>query len=71
MHNLTSRARTGTGAAGRGGCTRIRALTHDRPVYFRAHSSLVIAAEEKARREGMSLSELLRAALRDKIRETA
>lgn len=44
---------------------------HNTPVHFRANHALVAAAEEKARREGMSLSELLRHAVRREVREAA
>ena len=47
------------------------AQVHDMTVRFRANNSLVASAAEKARREGMTLSELLRAALRREIREAA
>lgn len=38
---------------------------------FRVNEELLAAAEEKARREGMSLSELMRHALRREVREAA
>lgn len=44
-----------------------RRLTHDANVYFRAPSHVIAAAEAKARREGMNLSELLRQALRREV----
>ena len=38
-------------------------------VRFRVNDALVAAASEKARREGMSLSEFVRAAIRRELRE--
>jgi hypothetical protein len=49
----------------------MRTMIHDRPVYFRAHSSLVVAAEARASRMGMSLSELMRHALRRELQDAA
>jgi hypothetical protein len=49
----------------------MRRQTHDATVYFRAPSHIVAAAEERARREGMSLSELIRHALRRELKEAA
>jgi len=48
-----------------------RKLTHDANVYFRAPAFIVEAAEEKARRRGMNLSELIREALRREVLEVA
>lgn len=48
-----------------------RAQVHDAAVYFRVNKVLLATAEEKARREGMSLSELVRHALRRELREAA
>jgi len=48
-----------------------RAPVHDAAVRFRIAESLLVSAEAKARREGMSLSELLRHALRRELREAA
>ncbi len=49
----------------------MRQHTHDCVARFRVNTELLSAAEEKARREGMSVSELLRAALRREVREAA
>jgi predicted HicB family RNase H-like nuclease len=44
---------------------------HDRTVAFRVKVRLLARAEAAAGREGMSLSELMRAALRRELREAA
>ncbi|SEQ47403.1 ribbon-helix-helix protein, CopG family [Sphingobium sp. YR768] len=44
---------------------------HNSWVKFRANDALVAQAALKARREGMSLSELMRHALRKEVREVA
>ena len=49
----------------------MRTDVHNTAVRFRANDALVAAAVEKARREGMSLSELLRHAVRKEVREAA
>ena len=49
----------------------MRMNVHDERAYFRVNRDLLSAAEEKARREGMSFSELMRAALRREVREMA
>ena len=49
----------------------MRSQVHDSTVQFRANQSLLAEAEAKARREGMSLSELLRHALRRELKEAA
>jgi predicted HicB family RNase H-like nuclease len=49
----------------------MRQQTHDAMARFRVSEGLLSAAEEKARREGMSLSELMRHALRREVREVA
>lgn len=49
----------------------MRRYVHSSPINFRAAPSLVAAAEAKARETGMSMSELMRAALRREVRETA
>ncbi|WP_157098677.1 ribbon-helix-helix protein, CopG family [Novosphingobium rosa] len=49
----------------------VRAPVHGAAIRFRVAESLLASAEEKARREGMSLSELLRHALRRELREVA
>lgn len=48
-----------------------RKLTHDANVYFRAPAHIIAAAEAKAEREGMNLSELIRQALRREMKATA
>jgi predicted DNA binding CopG/RHH family protein len=48
-----------------------RGTVHDAAIRFRVAEKLLASAEEKARREGMSLSELLRHALRRELREAA
>jgi hypothetical protein len=49
----------------------MRASVHDSVAKFRVNEGLLAAAEAKARREGMSLSELMRHALRREVREPA
>jgi predicted HicB family RNase H-like nuclease len=49
----------------------MRRYVHSTPVHFRADPQLVADAEAKARRDGMSMSELMRAALRREVREAA
>lgn len=49
----------------------MREFVHDTPIRFRANSSLVEQAEQIARREGMSVSEFIRFALRRAVREAA
>lgn len=44
-----------------------RKLTHDANVYFRAPAFIIEAAEERARKQGMNLSELIRQALRREV----
>lgn len=46
-----------------------RAPVHDAAIRFRLAESLLASAEKTARREGMSLSELVRHALRRHLRE--
>ena len=48
-----------------------RRQTHDATLFFRAPAWVVKAAEEKARRNGMNLSELLRQSLRREVLEAA
>lgn len=45
----------------------MRANVHDQPITFRLNGVLAEKAGEKARREGMSLSELLRAMVRREV----
>jgi len=45
----------------------MRSCIHDAPVQFRANVRLLAAARSKAERQGMSLSELMRSALRREI----
>ena len=49
----------------------MRGNVHNTAVRVRANDALIAAATEKARREGMSLSELLRHAVRKEVREAA
>lgn len=49
----------------------MRQAVHDERIYVRLNHALLAAAEERARREGMSVSELARAALRRELREAA
>ncbi len=49
----------------------MRSFVHDAAVRFRVNGELLAQAEAKARREGMGLSEFMRAAIRDKVREAA
>ena len=49
----------------------MRNYVHNAEVRFRVNQALLAAVEEKARREGMSLSELLRHAVRKEVREAA
>jgi predicted HicB family RNase H-like nuclease len=48
-----------------------RSLVHDETVRFRIAGSLLASAERRAQQEGMSLSELMRHALRRELREVA
>lgn len=48
-----------------------RANVHDVHIRFRVNHAIVAAAEEKSRREGMSLSELMRHALRTVVKDAA
>jgi hypothetical protein len=45
----------------------MRSCVHDVPVQFRANRRLLTAARAKAERDGMSVSELMRSALRREI----
>lgn len=45
----------------------MRSVVHDIPVRFRANVRLLAAARSKAEREGMTMSELMRSALRREI----
>ena len=49
----------------------MRSPVHTSTVKFRADEALVAAAAEQARRQGMTLSELLRQAVRREVRELA
>jgi len=49
----------------------MRAAVHDVPVSFRASAAIIAAAETKARRQGMSLSEFMRAAIRREVKDAA
>jgi predicted DNA binding CopG/RHH family protein len=46
----------------------MQAGIHDQTAHFRVSASLLQAAGEKARREGMSFSEMMRAALRRELK---
>jgi len=46
-------------------------LVHDRPVKFRVNNALLAKTQAKASSEGMSLSELMRSALRNELRRGA
>jgi antitoxin component of RelBE/YafQ-DinJ toxin-antitoxin module len=48
-----------------------RAPIHDAAIRFRVAENLLLSAEAKAKSEGMTLSELLRHALRRELREAA
>lgn len=47
----------------------MQTIVHDQTARFRVSSTLLEAANAKARREGMSLSEMMRAALRREVRD--
>lgn len=49
----------------------MRSQVHDRQIAFRAPAWMLERAEATARREGMGLSEFMRAAIRDKMRDAA
>jgi len=49
----------------------MRANIHDATIRFRVNETLLSAAEIKARRDGMSLSEFVRHAIRKELKETA
>jgi len=49
----------------------MRQQFHDHVVRFRASSAIIAKAEEKARAEGMTLSDLIRDALRHAVRDAA
>lgn len=49
----------------------MRTAVHDTVTVFRANKRLVEKAAAKAEREGMSLSELMRQALRREVKEAA
>ena len=49
----------------------MRNVVHNSMVRFRVNDALIAAATDKARREGMSLSELLRHAVRNAVRDAA
>ena len=46
-----------------------RAAVHDVAVGFRVNEALFTATEQRARREGMTMSELIRHALRRELRK--
>ena len=49
----------------------MRPFVHDSIIRFRANQALVAAAERKAQREGMTVSELMRQALRNTVKDAA
>jgi len=49
----------------------MRAQVHDAALQFKVNGALLARARAVAEREGMGLSELMRQALRDKVREAA
>lgn len=49
----------------------MRRSVHDSTVRFRANEELVAQAEAKARRSGMTLSELIRQAMRRELQDAA
>jgi len=49
----------------------MQVFSHNAAVHFRVNRGILAAAEAKARDEGMSLSELLRQALRREVRGCA
>lgn len=49
----------------------MRQEVHTSEAKFRVHQALLSEAKKRAAREGMSLSEYLRAALRNQLREVA
>lgn len=49
----------------------MRQAVHSELVQFRANPALLMATKRQAQRSGMTLSEFLRAAVRDKLREAA
>jgi hypothetical protein len=48
-----------------------RTAVHDRTVSFRANADMVASAASLARREGMSLAEFLRSAVRRELKDAA
>ena len=46
-------------------------IIHNAPVNFRVNQAILAKAQAKAEREGMSLSEFLRHALRNELKEAA
>jgi len=49
----------------------LRQAVHNSEARFRVNDGLLFAAEERARREGMSLSEFMRHALRRELQEAS
>ena len=49
----------------------MRGRVHTKPVNFRISPDVIAAAQVAAQREGMSLSEYLRAAIRNQLRPAA
>ena len=50
---------------------KMRHMTHDANVYFRAPSRIITEAEQVARDRGMSFSEFLRHAVRSELKREA
>lgn len=49
----------------------MRQAVHSELVQFRVNPALLMTTKRQAQRSGMTLSEFLRAAVRDKLREAA
>jgi predicted DNA binding CopG/RHH family protein len=49
----------------------MRGSVHDSRIFLRANDALIAEAKAKADREGMTLSELVRQAVRREVREAA
>jgi len=48
-----------------------RVTVHDRAITFRANAAMVASATDRARREGMTLAEFLRSAVRRELKDVA
>jgi len=49
----------------------MRTVEHDTTTIFRINAALLAAAQDRVRRDGMSMSEFLRDAVRQKVKEAA